>query len=181
MPITLPEDVDFESAAFTTLGAIALPTDSSSAVTRELYASLFQDKLYGKGDYHPPARGQRLAARVTSLPAAILAGGFGLGGGTFTLDAAVQRNEDIDLEAWAGRVTAEYTFSEMPWSPSVTVGYQTFSGDDPGALFSLSSFMVNGFLKKSATRRICKPFDFQSDLLPFERSADESISNFLIL
>ena len=50
---------------------------------------------------------------------------------SFTSDLALQRNDDIDLEAWAGRVQASYTFADMPWTPRVTLGYQTFSGDDP--------------------------------------------------
>ena len=49
---------------------------------------------------------------------------------TFSGDLALQRNNDVDLEAWAGRVTASYAF-DAPWSPSLTFGYQTFSGDDP--------------------------------------------------
>lgn len=49
----------------------------------------------------------------------------------FTADLALQRNDRIDLEAWGGRVTAGYTLAEMPWTPSLTLGYQTFSGDDP--------------------------------------------------
>ena len=49
----------------------------------------------------------------------------------FTGDFAYQWNDRIDQTAWAGRVTAGYTFADMPWSPNVTVGYQTFSGDDP--------------------------------------------------
>ena len=28
-------------------------------------------------------------------------------------------------------MTAGYTFASLPWSPNVTLGYQTFSGDDP--------------------------------------------------
>ena len=50
---------------------------------------------------------------------------------TFTGDVAIERNDAIDLEAWAGRVTAEYAWQDMPWSPSLTYSYQTFSGDDP--------------------------------------------------
>src|SRR5690606_28650132 len=50
---------------------------------------------------------------------------------TFAADLALQRNDRIDLEAWAGRVTAGYTFADMTWTPSLTLGYQTFSGDDP--------------------------------------------------
>lgn len=50
---------------------------------------------------------------------------------TFTGDFAYQWNDRIDMEAWAGRVTAGYAFANLPWSPNLTVGYQTFSGDDP--------------------------------------------------
>ncbi|THD82438.1 hypothetical protein E7811_15460 [Aliigemmobacter aestuarii] len=50
----------------------------------------------------------------------------------FTGEAAYQWNDRIDMEAWAGRVTVGYTFADMAWSPNLTVGYQTFSGDDPG-------------------------------------------------
>ncbi len=50
---------------------------------------------------------------------------------TFTGEVAHQLNDRIDLEAWAGRVTAGYAFADVPWLPNVTLGYQTFSGDDP--------------------------------------------------
>jgi hypothetical protein len=50
---------------------------------------------------------------------------------SFTGDLAYQWNDRIDLEAWAGRVTAGYTFANLPWTPNVTLGYQSFSGDDP--------------------------------------------------
>ncbi len=49
----------------------------------------------------------------------------------FTGEVALQRNDRIDLDAWAGRATASYTFVKAPWTPVVTLGYQTFSGDDP--------------------------------------------------
>ncbi|MDU8946667.1 alginate export family protein [Ovoidimarina sediminis] len=49
----------------------------------------------------------------------------------FSGEFAYQWNDRIDLEAWAGRVTAGYTFADLPWSPNFTLGYQTFSGDDP--------------------------------------------------
>lgn len=49
----------------------------------------------------------------------------------FTGDFAYEWNDAIDLKAWAGRVQAGYTFSDLPWSPSLTYSYQTFSGDDP--------------------------------------------------
>lgn len=49
----------------------------------------------------------------------------------FTGEIAYQWNDRIDLEAWAGRITAGYTFNDLPWTPNLTLGYQTFSGDDP--------------------------------------------------
>ena len=72
----------------TILAAIALPTDASSRLTRELLGG---GAVIG-GDTPPrqPAvsRSQALAARVTGLPAALVARALGLGGGSMTLDAA---------------------------------------------------------------------------------------------
>jgi hypothetical protein len=50
---------------------------------------------------------------------------------TFTGDLAYQWNDRIDLEAWAGRMQAIYTFADAPWTPTLSLTYQTFSGDDP--------------------------------------------------
>ena len=52
--------------------------------------------------------------------------GWGFGG-----DLAYQWNEDIDLRAWGGKIKAEYTFADQPWSPVLGYSYQVFSGDDP--------------------------------------------------
>jgi hypothetical protein len=49
----------------------------------------------------------------------------------FTADLAFQWNDSVDLDAWAGRVQAGYTFADAPWTPVLTYSYQTFSGDDP--------------------------------------------------
>jgi hypothetical protein len=49
----------------------------------------------------------------------------------FTTDLAYQWNDRIDLQAWAGRVQVGYQFSDARWSPALSYGYQTFSGDDP--------------------------------------------------
>lgn len=54
-----------------------------------------------------------------------------LPGWTFSADYALERNSLNDLEAWAGRVQAQYVFAEASWSPTILYGYQTFSGDDP--------------------------------------------------
>jgi len=75
----------------TILAAIALPTDSSSALTRETFGRIFEQRLLGDA---LPADQPRLpqaafrAAAVTSLPAALLAQAFEFGGGAYTLDAA---------------------------------------------------------------------------------------------
>jgi PfaB family protein len=77
------------------LAAIALPTDAASEITRQILGAAYEEKLFadlthGKlnGAAATSARAQYLAGRVTSLPGAILARAFGLGGGTYTLDAA---------------------------------------------------------------------------------------------
>ena len=75
----------------TVLAAIALPTDSSSSITREIMGKCFEEKLFKNSNFStskPLTRAQCLTSRVTSLPASILAKGLGLGGGSYTLDAA---------------------------------------------------------------------------------------------
>lgn len=74
-------------------------------------------------------------ARDGTETLALYAGTGTLGGAledwSFTGDFALQRNDRINLRSSAGRVQAKYTFSEMRWSPSLTLAYQSFSGDDP--------------------------------------------------
>ncbi|MEL6581510.1 MAG: alginate export family protein [Cyanobacteria bacterium J06621_12] len=48
-----------------------------------------------------------------------------------TTDIAYEWNSSINQQAWAGRVQLGYTFQDLPWSPTLTYSYQTFSGDDP--------------------------------------------------
>nr|MBC8361352.1 type I polyketide synthase [Candidatus Desulfatibia profunda] len=75
----------------TILAAIALPTDASSKITRKILGTSFEERLFGqpRSDLHVPlSRQECLAARVTSLPAALLSESLGLGGGSYTLDAA---------------------------------------------------------------------------------------------
>lgn len=62
-------------------------------------------------------------ARVNPLPAAP---GLWLAG-----DLAVQWNDRVKLNAWAGRAEIGYAFTEWPWRPTISYAYQTFSGDDP--------------------------------------------------
>ncbi|MDP6505313.1 MAG: beta-ketoacyl synthase N-terminal-like domain-containing protein, partial [Planctomycetota bacterium] len=69
------------------IGNIALPTETSSAMAREFLGWTFEEKLLGR-----PARRKRrthpLNRYVTGLPAGVLAKALGLGGGSYTLDAA---------------------------------------------------------------------------------------------
>lgn len=75
----------------TILAAIALPTDSSSAFTRETFGRMFERRLLSEATpVDRPALSQAAcrAAAVTSLPATLLAQALGFGGGAYTLDAA---------------------------------------------------------------------------------------------
>ncbi len=73
------------------LAAIALPTDSTSSLTRETLGRAFERRLLGsaltgnsqiEGHTHP------INHRAIGLPAGVVCAGLGLGGGGFTLDAA---------------------------------------------------------------------------------------------
>ena len=70
------------------LAAIALPTDSASAFTRRILGRSFEARLFGHSSFDDISIVDCLAAKVTSYPASLLAKGLGLGGGSFTLDAA---------------------------------------------------------------------------------------------
>lgn len=48
-----------------------------------------------------------------------------------TTDLAYQWNDRINQEAWAGRFQIGYTFNDVPWSPTLTYSFQSFSGDNP--------------------------------------------------
>jgi acyl transferase domain-containing protein len=70
------------------LAAIALPTDSSSNLTRKVLGSAFESRLFRQALSCSVSVEDCLAAKVTSFPASLLAKGLGLGGGSYTLDAA---------------------------------------------------------------------------------------------
>ncbi len=73
------------------LAAIALPTDGSSRLTREILGKSFETSLFGSmagTGVFPLSKADCLAGRVTSLPGAMVAKALGLHGGSYTLDAA---------------------------------------------------------------------------------------------
>jgi len=69
------------------LGNIQLPTDKASALAREVLTPAFEEQLFGEPR---PVRltTEPLNRYVAGLPAGLLAKALGLGGGSFTLDAA---------------------------------------------------------------------------------------------
>lgn len=81
------EAVDPERVG-TILAAIALPTDGASALARHLFLHAVAAEHFHSSVSSLDAHRLHRAARVTSLPAALLAAALGLGGGSFTLDAA---------------------------------------------------------------------------------------------
>lgn len=48
------------------------------------------------------------------------------------VDIAIERNDRIRLAAWVAGAGIGYTFAELPWRPTLSYGYQTFSGDKTG-------------------------------------------------
>ncbi len=70
------------------LAAIALPTDASSNLTRDIFEHRISERLFGPATCKAPTRNQNLASKVTGLPGALLAKGLNFGGGSYTLDAA---------------------------------------------------------------------------------------------
>jgi acyl transferase domain-containing protein/3-hydroxymyristoyl/3-hydroxydecanoyl-(acyl carrier protein) dehydratase len=68
------------------LGNIALPTEKASALARHYLGRTFAEKLGAPFADGPPPH--PLNRHVTGLPAGVLAKALGLGGGSFTLDAA---------------------------------------------------------------------------------------------
>ncbi len=70
------------------LAAIALPTDVSSLLSRRFLGNQI---LYDHTDIRPSSsisQSEALTGRVVSTPAALVSRGLGLGGGSYTLDAA---------------------------------------------------------------------------------------------
>ncbi len=73
------------------LAAIALPTDATSALTREVLGREFERRLLGdqiKGGSQIEGHTDPINHHAVGLPAGIVCAGLGLGGGSFTLDAA---------------------------------------------------------------------------------------------
>jgi PfaB family protein len=68
------------------IGNLALPSEKSAALTRQWLGRSFSEKLLGKSQ--PSSNISPINRYVAGLPAGLLAHSLGLGGGSFTLDAA---------------------------------------------------------------------------------------------
>ncbi|HAM36607.1 MAG TPA: type I polyketide synthase [Elusimicrobia bacterium] len=70
------------------IGNIVLPTDSASALARELLLPVLSEKLLGRRLSAEPGRTDPINRFAAGLPAGVIARALGLGGGAFALDAA---------------------------------------------------------------------------------------------
>jgi acyl transferase domain-containing protein/3-hydroxymyristoyl/3-hydroxydecanoyl-(acyl carrier protein) dehydratase len=68
------------------IGNIALPTERANQLSRAILGTTFEEKLLGPGRSTPHI--ESVSRHVAGLPAALLARALGLGGGSYTLDAA---------------------------------------------------------------------------------------------
>lgn len=63
-------------------------------------------------------------ARVPVLPTVLSKGWFGV-------DAAREWNTREPMRAWGWRTEGGFSLPDVAWTPKFTLGYQSFSGDDP--------------------------------------------------
>uniref|UniRef100_UPI003D81A638 beta-ketoacyl synthase N-terminal-like domain-containing protein n=1 Tax=Trichloromonas sp. TaxID=3069249 RepID=UPI003D81A638 len=70
------------------IGNLALPSEYSSAMARDTLGRTFEEELLGRSEPSPESDIAPLNRYVAGLPAGLLARSLGLGGTSFTLDAA---------------------------------------------------------------------------------------------
>jgi len=128
------------------IGNLALPSEKSSLLARELLGRTFEEKLLGRSSGKRTT--EPLNRYVAGLPAGLLAWSLGLGGGSCTLDAACASSlYAIKLamdELLSGRADAMLSGG--------------VSRPDP--LYTQMGFSQ---LRALSKRGICSPFDAQGD------------------
>lgn len=143
--------VEMKKRAGVILAAIALPTDGSSHLTREILGRTFEASLFGSHvlESMPSlSKAACLSGRVTSLPAAIVAESLGLNGGSYTLDAACSSSLysiKLACDELIGRR------SDLMLAGGVS---------RPESLFTQAGFTQ---LKALSPSGICAPFDADAD------------------
>ncbi|MFP6615743.1 MAG: polyketide synthase [Candidatus Hydrogenedentota bacterium] len=70
------------------IGNLALPSDKSSAITREYFGRIVEEKVLGQSNIQDVSATNPVNRYAAGLPAGVLAKALGLGGGNLTLDAA---------------------------------------------------------------------------------------------
>ncbi len=128
------------------IGNLALPSETSALLSRQLLGRTFEEKLLGRSTDRTMA--DPINRYVAGLPAGILASAMGLGGGSCTLDAACASSlYAIKLaidELLSGRADAMLTGG--------------LSRPDP--LYTQMGFSQ---LRALSRRGICSPFDASGD------------------
>lgn len=130
------------------LAAIALPTDGASELTRMLIGKSIESEFFPGANPEPISLDRILSARVTALPAALLANALSFGGGSFTLDAACSSS------LYAIKLACDQLLSgktDMMIAGGVS---------RPESLFTQAGFTQ---LQALSPTGICAPFDASAD------------------
>ncbi|MEI6207137.1 MAG: beta-ketoacyl synthase N-terminal-like domain-containing protein [Desulfuromonadales bacterium] len=128
------------------IGNLALPSETSSLLTRNQLGRTFEEQLLGGAS--PPSFTSPLNRYVSGLPAGILARSLGLGGGACTLDAACASS------LYAIRLAMDELLSGRA-DAMLTGGVSR-----PDPLFTQMGFSQ---LRALSKRGICSPFDAAGD------------------
>lgn len=128
------------------VGNLALPSETSSLLTRNWLGRTFEEQLLGSPSQPSPT--SPLNRFVTGLPAAILAQSLSLGGGSCTLDAACASS------LYAIKLSIDELLSGR--SDAMLTG--GVSRPDP--LFTQMGFSQ---LRALSKRGVCSPFDVSAD------------------
>ena len=129
------------------IGNIVLPTDSASALADEILGPAFASQVLGR----PVAESKdtlRLNRYAAGLPAGVLAKGLGLGGGSYTLDAACASS------LYALKFAAEELLAGR--SDAMLAGGLS----RPDCLYTQMGFSQLQAISRSG---LCSPFDHKGD------------------
>jgi PfaB family protein len=128
------------------IGNLALPSEKSALLARQWLGRTFEEKLLGRS--HERLTAEPLNRYVAGLPAGVLAQALGIGGGSFTLDAACASS------LYAIKLAADELLSGRA-DAMLTGG---LSRPDP--LYTQMGFSQ---LRALSRRGICSPFDASGD------------------
>jgi acyl transferase domain-containing protein len=130
------------------LGNLALPTDSAAALAERILGRTIEEKILGPSDASPGPDVHPVNRYVTGMPAGLLAQALGLGGGTYTLDAACASSL-YALKLAADELRAGRADAMLAGGLS-----------RPSALYTQMGFSQLRALSPSGT---CSPFDEKGD------------------